>query len=204
MLLRVNCDNVGRPSRTRADRSFGRHICQSHCGSGTSQDGLIALSQPHYRRPHHTVQESTARSPGRSQSGGEVRTSFACLSLPSTQQGEIQNLREELGRLFRTTAPALVEAFGVGPDSAAALLVAAGSNADRLRSEASFASLCGVNPIPASSGKTNRHRLNRVGGRQASAALYRIVVIRLRYEQRTQAYMRRRTEEGVSKTEVIR
>ena len=117
---------------------------------------------------------------------------------------EIQDLRKELGRLIRTAAPALVGAFGVGPDSAAALLVAAGSNADRLRSEASFASLCGVNPIPASSGKTNRHRLNRGGDRQANAALYRIVVVRLRYEQRTQAYMQRRTEEGMTKTEVIR
>ena len=74
---------------------------------------------------------------------------------------EIQDLRDELQRLIRTTAPALVEAFGVGPDTAAALLIAAGSNSDRLHSEAAFASLCGVSPVPASSGKTNRHRLNR-------------------------------------------
>ena len=65
-------------------------------------------------------------------------------------------------------------------------------------------SLCGVSPIPASSGKTNRHRLNRGGHRQAIAALHRIVVVRLRYDQRTQAYMRRRTTEGMSKAEVIR
>ena len=117
---------------------------------------------------------------------------------------EIQNLEAELERLTRSIAPALLNAFGVGPDTAATLLVAAGSNPDRLRSEAAFASLCGVNPIPASSGKTNRHRLNRGGDRQANAALYRIVIVRLCYDPRTQAYMRRRTAEGMSKREVIR
>ena len=117
---------------------------------------------------------------------------------------EIQDLKAELERLVQTAAPALVNAFGVGPDTAAALLVAAGSNPDRLNSEAAFAALCGVNPIPASSGKTNRHRLNRGGDRQANAALYRIVVVRLRYDLRTQAYLRRRTAEGMSKIEVIR
>ena len=117
---------------------------------------------------------------------------------------EVQELEIELERLTRAAAPALINAFGIGPDTASSLLIAAGSNPDRLRSEASFASLCGVNPIPASSGKTNRHRLNRGGDRQANAALYRIVVVRLRYDLRTQAYMRRRTAEGMSKTEVIR
>ena len=117
---------------------------------------------------------------------------------------EIQNLEAELERLTRSIAPALLNAFGVGPDTAATLLIAAGSNPDRLRSEAAFASLCGVNPIPASSGKTNRHRLNRGGDRQANAALYRIVIVRLCYDPRTQAYMRRRTAEGMSKREVIR
>ena len=116
---------------------------------------------------------------------------------------EIQDLKGELERLIQKTAPVLVEAFGVGPDTAAALLIAAGSNPDRLHSEAAFASLCGVSPVPASSGKTNRHRLNR-GGDQANAALYRIVVVRLRHDLRTQAYLRRRTAEGMSKTEVIR
>ena len=74
----------------------------------------------------------------------------------------------------------------------------------QLRSEAASASLCGVNPTPALSGKTNRHRLNRGGDCQANAALYRIVIVRLCYDPRTQAYMRRRTAEGISKREVIR
>ena len=98
----------------------------------------------------------------------------------------------------------LVKAFGIGTDTAAALLVAAGSNPGRLHSEAAFASLCGVSPIPASSGKTNRHRLNRGGDRQANAALYRIVIVRLRHDLRTQAYMGRRTAEGMSRRDVIR
>ena len=92
---------------------------------------------------------------------------------------EVRDLGVEMERLTRSTAPALVNAFGIGPDTAAALLIAAGSNPDRLHSEAAFASLCGVNPIPASSGKTNRRRLNRGGDRQANAALYRIVIVRL-------------------------
>ena len=117
---------------------------------------------------------------------------------------EVQQLDAELERLTRAAAPALVNAFGIGPDTASSLLIAAGSNPDRLRSEASFASLCGVNPIPASSGKTNRHRLNRGGDRQANAALHRIVVVRLRYDPRTQEYMQRRIAEGMSKSEVIR
>ena len=117
---------------------------------------------------------------------------------------EVRDLEVEIERLTQSIAPALVKAFGVGPNTAATLLIAAGSNPDRLRSEAAFASLCGVNPIPASSGKTNRHRLNRGGDRQANAALYRIVLVRLSHDPRTQAYMRRRTAEGMSKRDVIR
>ena len=101
-------------------------------------------------------------------------------------------------------SPDLVRIFGVGPDTAARLLISAGSNPERLHSEAAFASLCGVNPIPASSGKTNWHRLNRGGDRQANAALYRIVLVRLRYDSRTKAYLNRRTGEGLTRSEIIR
>ena len=89
-----------------------------------------------------------------------------------------------------------MELFGIGPDTAATLLVTAGGNPERLRPEAAFAALCGVNPVPASSGRTNRHRLNRGGDRQANAALYRIVLVRLRYHEPTKEYMSRRTGEG--------
>ena len=113
-------------------------------------------------------------------------------------------MESELERLTRTAAPALVNVFGVGPDTTAALLITAGSNPEHLHSAAAFAALCGVNPIPASSGKTDRHRLNRGGDRQANSALYHIVVVRLRHDCRTKAYMLRRTGEGMSQTEVIR
>ena len=117
---------------------------------------------------------------------------------------EIEGVNDELLRLTSETAPALVELFGIGPDTAATLLVTAGGNPERLRSEAAFAALCGVNPVPASSGRTNRHRLNRGGDRQANAALYRIVLVRLRYHEPTKEYMCRRTGEGMTKPEVIR
>ena len=117
---------------------------------------------------------------------------------------EIRNLKAELARLIRIASPTLINIVGVGPDTAATLLITAGSSPERLRSEAAFAALCGVCPIPASSGKTNRHRLNRGGDRQANAALHRIVVVRLRCDHRTQEYMSRRTGEGMSKLEVMR
>ena len=117
---------------------------------------------------------------------------------------EVRALEIELEQLTRLASPNLARIFGVGPDTAARLLVAAGSNLGRLHSEAAFALLCGVSPIPASSGKTNRHRLNRGGDRQANAALHRIVPVRLRYDCRTKAYLDRRTRGGLSKSEIIR
>jgi transposase len=98
----------------------------------------------------------------------------------------------------------LVSLYGVGIDSAAALLVTAGDNPDRLRSEASWARLCGVAPIPASSGKVVRLRLNPGGDRRANAALWHIVITRMSSEARTRAYVERRGKEGRSKKEIIR
>lgn len=117
---------------------------------------------------------------------------------------EITDLDELLEPLVAAINPALVAVNGVGADVAGQLLVTAGENHDRLTSEAGFAMLCGVAPIPASSGKTTRHRLNRGGDRQANKALYRIVLCRLRWEPRTRAYAERRTKEGLSKKEIIR
>jgi transposase len=118
---------------------------------------------------------------------------------------EIATLNVELERLTQEVAPELCALKGVGPDVAGALLVAAGDNPERLRSEASFAHLCGVAPLPASSGKTTgRHRLNRGGNRQANNALWRIVIGRLRWHEPTKAYVARRTSEGLSKKEIIR
>ncbi len=90
-----------------------------------------------------------------------------------------------LDRAHRDRSARPAAAFGIGPDTAAEMLIVAGDNPDRVRSEAAFAKLCGVAPIPASSGMTTRHRLNRGGHRQANAALYRVVIVRMRFHQPT-------------------
>jgi transposase len=117
---------------------------------------------------------------------------------------EVTDLDELIEPLVAAINPALVAVNGVGADTPGQLLVTAGENHDRLTSEAAFAMLCGVAPIPASSGKTNRHRLNRGGDRQANKALYRVVLCRLRWDPRTRDYMQRRTKDGLSKKEIIR
>jgi transposase len=118
---------------------------------------------------------------------------------------EIADLEALIRPLVTATAPALLAHVGVGPDTAAALLVAAGDNPGRLRSEATFARLCGAAPIPATSGKTqNRHRLHRGGDRQANSALWRIALTRMSWDPDTRAYVERRTKEGLSKREVMR
>lgn len=117
---------------------------------------------------------------------------------------ELADVDAELDRLTALAAPGLRQLCGIGPEIAGALLAAAGDNPERLRSEAAFSMLCGASPIEASSGKTVRHRLNRGGNRQANTALYRIVVVRLRWHQPTRDYLARRTKEGLSKREIIR
>jgi transposase len=117
---------------------------------------------------------------------------------------EIATLDAQLAQLVAGAAPALLAIKGVGPDTASALLVAAGDNPDRLRSEAAFARLCGVAPLPASSGKTTRHRLNRGGDRDANRALYLLAIGRMGWDPRTRDYVARRTAEGLSKPEIIR
>ena len=117
---------------------------------------------------------------------------------------EITALDAQIERLARQAAPNLFQVKGIGPDTGAALLTAAGDNPDRLRSEAAFAHLCGAAPIPASSGKTTRHRLNRGGNREANRALHMLAVNRLSYDPRARDYVARRTAEGKTKPEIIR
>ncbi|MGI8946502.1 MAG: IS110 family transposase [Ornithinimicrobium sp.] len=117
---------------------------------------------------------------------------------------EVKDLTRQIRMLTDTATPQLREIFGVGPDTAARLLMTAGDNPHRLHSEAAFAALCGVSPIPASSGKIQRHRLNRGGDRQANAALHRVVVVRLRWHEPTRTYMERRLKEHKTKAEIIR
>jgi transposase len=117
---------------------------------------------------------------------------------------EIRTLDEQLAVLVAQVAPSTIELVGVGIHHASQLLASAGENIDRFPNERAFAHLCGVHPIPASSGKTIRYRLNRGGDRQANRALHMIVVCRLRYCERTRTYMERRLAEGRTKPEIIR
>jgi transposase len=117
---------------------------------------------------------------------------------------QIAQLDGQLDQLVPLAAPTLIAQFGVGTDTAGALLVAAGDNPERLHSEAAFAALCGVAPLQASSGRTTRHRLNRGGNRDANNALWRITMLRMAHDPTTKAYVQRRTTEGRSKREIIR
>lgn len=117
---------------------------------------------------------------------------------------EITEHETLLNGLVRETAPQLVEAFGIGADTAAEMLIVAGDNPERVRGETAWAKLCGVAPIPASSGMTTRHRLNRGGHRQANAAIYRTVIVRMRHHDATRAYVARRISDGRTKAEIIR
>ena len=117
---------------------------------------------------------------------------------------EIEELTTDINHLCAQVNPALLAASGVGADTAATLLVAAGDNPERMQSEASFAALCGASPVQASSGRTIRHRLNRGGNRQANNALWRIAITRMRYDQTTIAYTQKRQTEGKNRREIIR
>jgi len=120
---------------------------------------------------------------------------------PDAQLGRLDEL---IVPLVTARAPGLLGLHGIGPDTAAALLIAAGDHPERLRSEAAWAHLCATAPIPASSGKVTRYRLNRGGDRQANHALWRIAITRMSSHPPTRAYVARRTEEGLSKPEIIR
>jgi transposase len=146
----------------------------------------------------------------RPRAGGDVVSYATKLAVKTLAQRvvaldeETEHIDELLSVLVAETAPSLLALHGVGVEGAAALLVAAGDNPERLRSEAAWAHLCGVSPIEASSGKVVRHRLNRGGDRQANSALWRIVMVRMVSHAPTRAYVERRTKEGRSKREIMR
>jgi len=136
---------------------------------------------------------------------GPIVTALRSLARRHQQlTAEIGELEAALTPLVTNTNPALAATKGIGTVTAAQLLITAGDNPDRLRSEAAFAALCGVSPIPASSGKTNRHRLNRGGDRQANAAIHRIALVRMTYEPRTRAYIEKKRAEGMTSKGAIR
>ena len=153
------------------------------------------------------VARSSRFRPGTDLAGVEATTKFAMRSVARRYQRlseEIYELDEQLGRLVAQAAPQLLAVEGVSTDTAASLLIAAGDDPERLKNEAAFAHLCGAAPIPASSGKTVRHRLNRHGDRDANRALYVIAMCHMSRDKRTRTYVARRTKEGKTKKEIIR
>jgi transposase len=160
--------------------------------AGHSADGLVAELASLRPRPGSMIRYHTLlslRELGR-------RVAFL--------DGQLQRLDALIVPLVTARAPGLLALYGVGHDTAAKLLIAAGDHPERLRSEAAWAHLCATAPIPASSGKVTRHRLNPGGDRQANHALYRIVITRMSSHPPTRAYVERRSEEGLSKKEIIR
>jgi transposase len=139
------------------------------------------------------------------QPNGRHQTSLRSLARRWQQfQGELDRLDVQLQTLVTSVAPALVALPGIGIDTAGQLLVTAGDNPQRLRSEAAFAHLCGAAPIPASSGQLVRYRLNRSGDRQLNRALHTIVLVRCRFDPTTRAYLDRRRAQGKTNREIKR
>lgn len=171
----------------------------------TAPDGMRARLRG--LRAHRLAAVAARFRPGPRPNDPEAALKFAMRSVARRYLAlseEIASLGSELGRIVAKAAPGLVAAKGIGTETAAVLLMAAGDNPERLRSEAAFAHLCGAAPIPASSGNTVRHRLNRRGNREANWALYIIVVGRLRTDERTRRYAAKRAAEGKTKAEIIR
>ena len=118
---------------------------------------------------------------------------------------EAKNLNGMIEQLVLNRAPHLLDEFGIGVDTAAEILIVAGDNPERIRSEAAFAKLAGISPVPTGSGMTSgKHRINHGGHRQLNAAIYRTVIVRMRFHEPTIAYVARRTAEGKSKRDIIR
>jgi transposase len=166
------------------------------------------LRYPLRELPTKKLVASCARlRPGSNPDNVSTATKFALRSLARRYEAlskEIGELDTQLERLVAEVAPGLISLPAIGTHHAATLLVVAGDNPERLGKEASFASLCGVSPVEASSGKVVRHRLNRGGNRDANRALHMICVVRMGVDRRTREYVARRTTEGKSKWEIMR
>jgi transposase len=157
--------------------------------------------------PERLARTAAALRPGPANSSVRHATKLAIRTLGRRVldlEADAQHLDRLMDELVKRTAPSLLDVYGVGTHTAAILLVAAGDNPHRLKNEAAFAHLCGVAPLPASSGKVIRHRLNPGGNRQANHALWRIVFTRMSSDERTRKYVARRLTEGRTTREVMR
>jgi transposase len=201
----------GRVEMIRVLRASRRSAVKARTQAANQLQGLRVTAPEHLLKrlrglsTKELVSVAARFRPGNDPEDVEAATRFALRSVArryETLSEEIFELEAHLERLVGQAAPELVSLAGT--DSAATLLIVAGDNPQRLGSEASFASLCGVSPIEASSGKVVKHRLNRGGNREANRALYMVCLSRMRRDPRTQEYVARRTMEGKSKREIIR
>lgn len=202
---RIEAIRALRVARRSALKARSQAAQQLHCLVSTAPDPL--RDQLRDLRLGALVTAATRFRPGDTLTDPMCATKTALRSISRRYRqltAELTDLDALLERLVADTSPNLVALNGVGTDVAGQLLVTAGDNPERLKTEAAFAHLCGCAPIPASSGRTNRHRLNRGGDRAANAALYRIALCRLRWDPRTRAYAQRRTQQGLTKPEIIR
>jgi transposase len=193
-----------RVARRSAVKQRTQALLQLQSLADTAPDGLRDAVKP--LRYAELIATSARFRPGPLTST-TAAAKFAMASLARRLQAldvEITALDAQLVQLTRQAAPRLLERHGIGPETAGALLVAAGDNPERLATEQSFAALCGVSPVQASSGNTTRHRLNRGGDRQANSALWRIVLVRMKTHPPTRDYVARRTREGLSKRDIMR
>lgn len=207
-------DRTGRVEAVRALRIARRSAIAARASAQTQMKSLIVTAPDQLRTSlralgnRELVATCAARRPDRGAvADPATATIIALRALARRHQQltvEIDDLDALIAPLVTDINPTLCALLGVGPDVAGQLLVTAGENPHRLRSEAAFAMLCGAAPLPASSGRTLRHRLNRGGDRQANAALHRIVLCRLRWDPRTHEFVEQHTAKGKTKKEIIR
>jgi transposase len=203
----------GRVEMIRTLRSARHSAVKARSQAANQLQGFVVTAPEKLR---HRLRELTTKKlvavavrmrPGEDLDGVETATKFALRSVARRYQAlsrEIAELDAQLDRLVAEAAPQLISLPAIGTDHAATLLLTVGDNPERVSNEASFASLCGVSPIEASSGKVVRHRLNRGGNRDANRALHLICVVRMRIDERTRRYVARRTAEGKSRREIMR
>lgn len=197
---------ASRHAQQRGQGTLGR----ARAGPRSAHHRTAATSRP-ARRPQDAPRQSRDRARLRVSARDLTRpldaAKFALRALAqriNTLDDEIALLDHHLEELVAVAAPRTLQLLGISTGHAGQLLVTAGQNIERFNGESSFAAICGASPVPASSGKTNRHRLNPGGDRQANRPLHPIVVVRLRYCQRTRDYVERRTREGKTQREIMR
>ena len=205
---------IGPVEAIRALRVGRRGAVKARTAALNQLHGLI-ISAPEQLRAeltalpgHEMLRRCTDLNVDETRMADPVQATMAALQAIATRvqtlAAEIAQADKRLQPVVAKTAPRLSALFGVGAEVAAQLLTTAGDNPERLRSEAALAHLCGAAPIPVSSGRTDRHRLNRAGDRAANNSLYIIALCRMRYDPRTRTYVERRTKQGRTKKEIIR